>query len=439
MLVWILLFSIHVRAQRIHTFAGNGVIGYSDGGGMPLSAEFNHPWGLAFDKSGHLYIADHVNSAIRKVSSSGVISTFAGTTTCGYGGDGGRADSAMMQRPASLAFDAAGNLLIADGLDHRIRKIDTTGIIFTIAGNGIAGYSGDGGAATAATFNTPTGIAADASGNIYVADSGNNVIRKIAPSGIISTFAGTGTGAYSGDGGPANAATLFGPVGVTVDAAGNVFIADQLNNVIRKVNTSGVISTFAGTGVAGFSGDNGSAAAAQFTKPNTVAFDALGNAYITDEHNHRLRRVSTEGVVATVAGVGSVGYSGDGGQAIDAQLFRPMGIAIAGDKIYIGDYINSVVRVVNMDRAGVDVQAKNQAALHIYPVPAYDRIQVEIGTSLQDNVQLEMQDLLGNRLYEATLKDKKALVNIAGLPPGCYYVACYHEGVRIASARFIKQ
>lgn len=433
------LFGSHSSAQLIYTYAGNGNTGYTDSTGNPALAEFNHPWGLTYDGYGNLFISDHVNCAIRKINTAGIISTYVGTTAAGFGGDGGAAASALLQGPTGIATDPAGNLYIADTRNNRIRKVMTSGIIITIAGNDTLGYSGDGGPATAAKFYYPMGVAADIAGNLYIADSGNNVVRKIS-GGIITTFAGNGIPGHAGDGGPANLAYLNGPIGVAVDNSGNVFITEAGSSVVRKVNAAGVISTFAGNGVAGYSGDYGAATAAQLSHPNSVAFDAAGNVYISDEENHRIRKVASDGTITTIAGNGIVGYSGDGGPATGAQLFRPMGLAIATNgNVFISDFINSVVRKVDMASLSVDpLKGTSQNGLTIYPDPANDKIQVEVGMHATSNVKIEVLNMIGQTVYAAPAANSKTEVDITPLLSGCYVVNCYSNGIRLASARFIK-
>ena len=232
----------------IETVAGYVPLG--DGGAATAAALMN-PGGVAVDAAGTLYIADTDNNRIRKVTTAGVITTVAGNGLAGAGGDGGQAVFASLHSPHGVAVDAAGNLYIADTDNNRIRKVTPAGIITTVAGTGISGHSGDGGPATAARLNYPVGVAVDAAGNLYIADTGNSRIRKVTPAGVITTLAGTGIGGYSGDGGPATAAQLKYPFGVAVDAAGNLYIADSGNNSIRKVTPAGIITTVAGNGTAG--------------------------------------------------------------------------------------------------------------------------------------------------------------------------------------------
>lgn len=283
------------------------------------------------------------------------IVTVTGTGTSGYSGDGGPADVAQVNLPTSVTRDIYGNLYIADRFNHRVRRVDAvTGIITTIAGTGTAGYSGDGGPATAAQLDQPIGLAIEPGGTIYIADNQNDCIRRIDPSGTITTYAGTGTVGDSGDGGPATAAQMFGPWGLALDGDNNLYIADRENDRVRRVDhATGIMTTVAGTGVQGYSGNGGPATAAKFNKPISLALDTAGNLFIADEDNHRVRKVfASTGVVEKIAGNGTAGYNGDGIQAVGARLNYPSGVGVdnAGN-VYIGDRANHRIRKV--DPSGV--------------------------------------------------------------------------------------
>ena len=339
------------RFGNISTIAGTGGEGYSGDGGPAIAAQLNYPQGLALDGAGNLYIADSGNGRIRRVDASGAIRTIAGTGEEGLSGDGGPAIAAQLNYPQGLALDGAGNLYIADSGNGRIRRVDASGAIRTIAGTGEEGSSGDGGPAVAAQLKFPSGVAVDSSGNVYIADWGNHRIRRIDSSGTITTIAGTGGSGSSGDGGPAVAAQLNLPQGVAADGNGNLYIADTENHRIRRVDPSGTIATVSGSGEQGYSGDNGPAAVAQLNSPSGVALDGAGNLYIADSENHRIRRINSSGTITTIAGTG-VGFSGDGGPAGVAQLRYPRGIAADGDgNLYIGDTGNHRIRWV--DASGV--------------------------------------------------------------------------------------
>jgi sugar lactone lactonase YvrE len=339
------LLSLSGFAQSgvIKTYAGNGTAGFGGDSGAATAAQLNYPYGVAVDSAGNLYIADTDNGRIRKVWAAGIISTVAGGGTASPG-DGGAATAAQLTNPTGVAVDSAGNLYIADSGSNLIRKVTTGGIISTVAGGGTA-TPGDGGAATAAKLNSPWGVAVDSAGNLYIAEQGSSRIRKVTPAGVISTVAGIGASGFAGDGGSATAAELNHPYGVAVDSASNLYIADTTNRRIRKVTAAGVISTVAGTGPAGFNGDGGAATAAQLNYPYGVTVDSVGNLYIADSLNYRVRKVTAAGVISTVAGNGVSGFSGDGGAATAAQLYVPSAIAFdSTGNLYIADTNNSRVR-----------------------------------------------------------------------------------------------
>ena len=283
------------------------------------------------------------------MDSSGTITTIAGTGEEGFSGDGGPAVSAQLSGPNGVAVDGAGNLYIADTGNHRIRRVNPSGTITTIAGIGGNGFSGDGGPAGTARLSSPSGLALDAAGNLYIADTGNHRIRRVDPSGTITTVAGTGQPGFSGDGGPAVSAQLTAPKGVSVDGSGNVYIADQEDLRIRRVDPSGTITTFAGTGEWGYSGDNGPAVQARLRRPDGVAVDGSGNLYIADTWNRRIRRVDPSGTITTLAGTGEWGFSGDKGPAVQARLRNPDGVAVDGSgNLYIADTGNHRIRIVTL-------------------------------------------------------------------------------------------
>ncbi len=313
---------------EITTVAGNGSSGYSGDGGPATSAELCSPGGVAVDAAGNLYIADAGIDCVRKVNSSGIITTVAGGGPMNSG-DGGPATSAGLLQPFGVAVDTSGNLYIADTLDDRVRKVNASGIITTVAGSGmyVSMYTGDGGPATKATIY-PKSVAVDRSGNLYIAETTDNRICKVDKSGTITTVAGNGAEGYSGDGGPATSASLNYPLGVAVDTSGNLYITDTGNNCVRKVDSYGIITTVAGYWAKGYSGDHGPAIRAMLNYPTSVAVDTSGNLYIADMNNYRVRKVDTSGTITTVAGNGIPNYSGDGGQAVNAELCYPYGVAV---------------------------------------------------------------------------------------------------------------
>jgi len=321
----------------ISTVAG-GAGGYYGDGGPATSAKMNGPYAIAFDNLGNMYIADKHNDCIRMVDSSGIIHTIAGNGINGYSGDGGPATSAQLYEPAGITFDSNGNLFIADLGNNCIREVDTSGIIRTVAGNGTNGYSGDGGPATLAQLSYPSGVAFDSNGNMFIADSSNHRIRKVDVLGNITTVAGDGTMGSSG---------INKPVGLTFDINGNLYIAEQDNCHIRKLDTFGNLSTVAGKDGIGYSGDFEPAIDALLYWPCDVAFDNSGNMYISDSNNNRIRKVDNSGIINTVVGNGIAGYSGDGGVPTAAQINRPCNIVFdSSGNMYIADSKNNCIRKV---------------------------------------------------------------------------------------------
>ena len=366
------------KTNIISTVAGNGTYGYSGDGAAATNAELTEVTGVAVDASGNLFIMDCANCRIRKVGTNGMITTVVGNGTYGYSGDGGAATNAKLTATGGLAVDASGSLFFADLGNQRIRKVGSNGMITTVAGNGTYGYSGDGGAATNAELYYPAAVAADASGNLFIADYGNNRVRKVGTNGMITTVAGNGTGGYSGDRGAATNAELYLPTGVAVDASGNLFIADYGNNRVRKVGTNGMITAVAGNGTGGYSGDRGAATNSELKGPWGVAVDASGNLFIADGGNNRVREVGTNGMITTVAGNGSGGYSGDGGAATNAELNGAGGVAVdASGNLFIADYSNLRTRRVDLLGATLvlnDVGAANAGAYSVVVSSPYGSV-----------------------------------------------------------------
>ncbi len=458
---------VDICSGIIYTVAGNHIQGYSGDGGQATSAQLNNPIGIALDDSGNLYISDFYNNRIRKVDSLGIITTIAGTGTAGFSGDGGNALSAMLNGPQWVALDHIGNLYINDMTNYRIRKINPTGIITTVAGNGTNGFSGDGGNADSAELSAGCyGLAVDISNNLYVADELNYRVRKLnVATGIISTVAGTGPGAYSGDGMPATASKVT-PFALCFDSQGNLYIGD-FNERIRKVDTSGIITTVVGIGVSGFSGDGGPADSAKIRKPEGLAFDAHGNLYFADCQNYRVRKVkysvsdapiislsgisaatigSTVNVTASVAGSGS-GYSiqwfNKGAWFATTTVptvtyTKTMSVDSITAKVFgCSDSALSGVHVVVLsNRTGLSSPTSGERVT-CYPNPVNGELYID-GAVVFESVSIT--NFLGQVVHSvAEYGELECVVNTSALPAGMYFVRVGLAGGGVGISRFVKQ
>jgi sugar lactone lactonase YvrE len=455
--------------------------GYGDG--LPAtSAPLWEPYYLITDGQGALYISDGFDNRIRKVDRRQVMTTVAGSGPAfvgGYQGDGNPATCARLNIPMGIARDSAGDLYVSDWFDDVIRKIDTNGVISTVAGNSVLGYAGDGGPATAASLGDPFGVAVDSTGNLYIADTGNAVIRKVDTHGTITTIAGTGTSGYSGDGGPATKAQLYAPMSLRLDQSGNLYFAEYGNCVIRKINTAGIISTVAGNGRCGFSGDGGPATQAQLFGPADLSLDSAGNIYISDLVNFRIREVVAQtGAIQTVAGTGrqfgftqtagkatatdllavlgvaadnaggfyfsdafdvfhvdtrgylsrvagnNLSYTGDGRPAAIAELNQPQGVAAGGGNVYIADAQANRIRAVNT-KTGVASTVAGTSYLGI-PFASFGGDGGKATTAFLDHPGSVAADSAGNVYIADTGNDVIRKVNsrgiistVAGTAPTC--------------------
>ena len=432
-------------AQVINLFAGNHTSGYTGNNGPATAAECYAPAGIAADAAGNIYISDLGKSVIRKVTTDGVIHTIAGTGVAGFGGDGGPATAAQLNQPTSVAVDAAGNVYLTDDNNNRVRKIDLSGNINTIAGNGTAGYSGDGFAAVNAELNAPSGVAVDRYGNVYIADANNFVIRKVIDStGKIFTYAGEGSAGYSGDGSNAGIAQFNYPSGVAVDTLNNVFVADKANSMVRKIYPTGLIIRYAGdtsiTGnpVFGYSGDGGYANVAQLNSPTEIALAPDGTLYIADYNNHRIRKVKTNGDISTCAGSGVSGYSPSGTPALSAQLAGPFGVTVAPNgKIYITDEINNVAQVIDVASA-VEEMPLAAARLSVYPNPSSGSFTIDVpGNATAATITIA--NITGHTIAtrNVTQASGKIAFTLDGVPAGTYMLSVntgstiYHEQIAV--------
>lgn len=431
LLLILLLVPVFAEGQVITTIVGNGTMGYSGDGNPATSAACSMPQSARLDKQGNLYIADKLNNVIRKVNTSGLITTIVGTGVAGYSGDGGIATNAQLNKPTDVVIDSLGNIYIPDGLNYVVRKVNTTGIISTIAGTGTSGYSGDGGVAISAQCR-PYSLAIDNFGNIYISEPSNQRIRKISNTGIISTIAGTGIGGFTGDGGPATSAQLHNPSYIAISPAGEIYIPDWSNHRVRKIDLSGIISTVAGNGAAGYSGDGSAAVAASLNAPCGIAFDNFGNYYISDVANHLIRKVNSSGVISTVAGNNTYGFSGDNGPATNAQLSNAIcaGISPVGN-LYITDQENNRIRKVFFQPEAITDLMSNAKCAVISPNPVTTRLAV---TSTKVISELVIINSAGQPLYCRQYNAEQVQVDIADLPAGNYFIKINGAEVR----QFIK-
>ena len=363
--------------------AGNGVESYSGDSGSAPVAQLNQPGSVAIDPAGNLYIADALNHRVRKVSASGVITTIAGTGVAGYSGDGGQAVNAQLSGPMGVAADGYGDVFIADTGNNRIRKVTSDGTMYTVAGNGNAGFLGDGGLAPFAAIHSPQGVAVDAAGNIYIADTGNQRVRMATPTLTIQTIGGNGRPGYSGDGGPGVNAQLNSPAAVAVDGAGNVYVADRDNGRVRMIAPSGTITTVAGSASTTGIGDGGPAGSASLSAPQGVTVDGAGDIFVADSGHNRIREVFPNGTIVTVAGNGTCCYSGDGNPAASAQLNGPTGLALDGQgNLYVADAVNAAVRGIQPAAVNPTITAVVNAASAVPGPVAPGEVVVIVGAGL---------------------------------------------------------
>ena len=424
--LFMLGFATNTDAQTIYTIGGNGVAGFSGDTSVATAAEIYGPAGVAVDGAGNSYFADFYNQRIRKISSAGTITTIAGNGTAGFSGDNGPAVSAQLHDPMGVAADISGNVYFADRTNNRIRKVDASGNITTIAGNGSGGYSGDNGPATAARLYGPTGVAVDNAGNVYIADRVNNAVRKIDLNGIITTIAGTGGQGFNSDDWPsATLAELYNPASVAVDNMGNVYIADQYNNRIRKVDTFHKISTVLGTGLGGHSADGSNPIYCAINSPSSVSVDRWGNIYESDETNYTIRKVDAiSNTVVTIAGrQGTRGFNGDTGLAANALIGDCKGLAVDNNgNIYFSDWLNNRVNYITSTVTAVKQVDKGSMELSIYPNPNNGTFTVTTTSSNNEDLRVTITNVVGEKVKEITTTTSRPCVISLNTARGLYFV-----------------
>lgn len=420
----------------ITTVAGNGAGDYSGDNGVATGASLWLPDSVAADSSGNLFIADHANYRVRKLDINGVITTVAGNGSAGYSGDGGSATRAGLTA-SGVALDGYGNVFICDAGNNRVRKVDTNGIITTVAGNGTDGYSGDGGRAANASFGFISGVAVDTHGNLFIADRYNNRVRKVDGRGVITTVAGNGSGDYSGDGGSAINASLWAPSGVAVDAYGSLFIADTSNNRIRKVDPNGVITTVAGNGADAYSGDGTEATSAALGEPWGVAVDASGEMFIPSDN--RVRKVDTNGIITSVAGNGTSTYSGDDSLATNAGVTTTSVAVDALGNLFIADAGNNRIRKVTAPGgpllALTDISMANAGSYLVVisnPGGSVTSSAAKVTVLLQYNAR-DLGTLGGPSTSALGLNNNGVIVGVSDTTRGYPYAQgfLYHDGVMV--------
>ena len=443
-LIAIFFFSLianTVYCQIITTVSGNGIAANNGDNGLASAASINYPCYGVFDKKGNYYFTTGVNGkTVRKIDLFDTISTIAGITGAGgFSGDSGLAVAATFDNPQGIAIDTSGNIYIADAGNNRIRKIDnSTDIITTFAGTGAPSFGGDSGLAINASIFDPNGICFDVNNNLYIAEYGSNRIRKITSSGIINTFAGTGIAGYYGDGGKADTSQIRGVFDVCSDEIGNIYIADEANGRVRVVNSFGIISTIAGTGVAGYTGDGGIALDAEVT-PHDISCDRYGNLYTCDIYANKIRRITKTGIIELLAGTGTIGFYGDGNMAVNAQLNGPHKIVIDScNNLFFSDLNNYRIRKITYPKCDYlaidDIQSTEN--ITIYPNPATTEISIN---NITTGTNYAIVNIVGIIEQSGTLKEGSNIITINAIPPGIYLLELTDEDGRRTVKKIVKE
>jgi len=437
-----LLFPICNNAQIISTIVGNGSHNNTGDNGPATAASIAWPDACVFDANGNLYFSTVGDSKIRKISPSGIITTVAGTSMSGYNGDEIAATTAKLSDVGGIAIDKNNNVFIADGENNRVRKIDiTSGIITTVAGTGAAGYGGDNGPATDAILKGVENICFDKSGNLYVLDYGNYRIRKINTSGIISTIAGNGTAGDDGDDGLATNATVEDMTGICTDNEGNIYFS-EMGMRIRKINaTTGIITHVGGIKNEGdyATGDGGPATAAAID-PFYIAFDRLGNLYVSGYIYNDIRMIDKSGIIHTIAGTGINGFSGDNGLATKAKLSSPNGVAFDScDNLYFSDKGNIRIRKITFNPFCWELDSKNIAQntnINIYPNPTYNLLNID---NLKTNSTYRLISMVGATMQQGTLNKGSNNISLQAIPTGLYLLEIIDEEGKRSISKVVKE
>ncbi len=425
-LLLLLLFPLYINAQIITTIAGTGAFAYSGDGGQATAACLNHPYDIALDSKGNIYFSEQNNNVVRKIDHAGIISTVAGNGTSGYSGDGVPAVSAQLSFTVGIVIDKVDNLLIADRGNHSIRMVDTFGIITTVAGTGTSGYNGDGIAATSALLHDPFDVAVDSIGNIYIADANNFRIRKVDLSGQISTIAGTGSIGYSPDGAAATSSFIV-PIALAIDRNHNICFSDS-DASIRRINNTGLINTIVGTRIRGFSGDGMPATAAKLDlAAGSFEFKPDGEILIADCGNLRIRKVDNSGIISTIAGTNLGGHGGDGGDPLLAKFnFPSCSVTDRFGHIYIADLANERVRCIGCDStlSVADMYKTQPHTLSVQPNPVTTgKVSLFLASPETTAINLTIEDMVGRAVLQIPITTNTSKEVELKLPKGMYFVS----------------